>query len=1151
MRNPLLHRHVLKTLVAVVLLAAAGTLTAGNASWIWYPEKPQPNSVRAFRKTFEVNSPVKSAQLMVLADDGAEIQINGLPQKPFPGWLKFNRYDVSKLIRQGKNLITVRARNGRGEAGLLCRFEIFTDKGLITVNSGTDWKCSTELPENWADIAFDDSGWKNAKRLGGANLSPWNKLVDISPFLVTGAVKMQPIPPEKRGRLMLDDFSDYSSWMGWPRAGMRRGHNVLPYQLGFGAGPEPSRNDGGSGMIDYDFIHSGGSIFFEKNAVYKNPAAAEAIEFDANPQGYECEILFELMDRSDKARFKTLPVKLSGNTWKRYRLELNAKTVENFDALIFPVSIRGLWFHGGKPGKGRVLLDDLCFVIDQSGGNGAITIHPEYRKLAYDLNQPVRQEYRIRNNWNRPVENIVQIAVYDIMDRKLFAADKKLKIGAYGMERIAFDVGSFSRKGPYRTEVTVRNSLAKQHFTGWFGVFEPNGRRLNTKPMWFGVEDQGLRNFRYEEELHVGWMKLLGIDIIRGNAIGRQLEGVPFTDFGYEQYQKMYQPHFDAGIDLVFSYAGDVPGWTGNPFASNRENFSRHMTRLAKFMGRNPGIRYFEWFNEPNLGYFRERSTDDYLASQRIFYPIFKQYAPNVKVATGGVVINHARANKEFARRMFQENKDFYDVACYHGHEGYAAHLNSLKTLDGWLAEAGADKPYGNSEAGARSYYSHPDMFRLQAAELVKKITLTKSRKSEFYIWFMLHDYGDKYINADDSFGLVTVDNQPKPSFLAYNELIRQLANTAPAKTVMLEPRLQNYRFTRDGEDIFVCWTQGGAFSFALQCDAPVIQTDLFGNKNVIRPSGGIVYLNTGTLPFYLSAPTGKLSATASPLRVTGAVAFTPGEQGTTEVELFNPYKEACHFILSTPKKMHRGQLSPGNTAKIHIPVEIPANAPFGGRQLECSLKLTGRSGMTYFDGKIGLDCSVALPVTEKKEAKVILNRADQVKEMMFDPSSPRWNGPENLSAEIRLGKRGTNLVFDAVVTDDDHCTPDKDAYVWRNDCIQVGIANQDGKHYEFTVSGNGKTPPTIWCHISPGVANMIGSAWKFPASVVRKGNNTVYHFEIPAAAVGLTGKTGEAFRIAFLVNDNDKGRHLRFMEWNSGIQPSKNSSLFGWAKFK
>lgn len=1143
----------MKFLLSVFVLSAALLCGAQAPSWIWYPEKPQDNTARAFRKTFQVDGGVKSAQLLVLADDGAEIRINGAPEKPLPGWLKFSRHDVTERIRQGRNVISVRARNGRAEAGLLCRFEVFTDGGIVEVNTGADWKTSAEFPAGWEEPGFDDSGWKSAKRLGGANLSPWNRLADVTPFLVAGPAKRAQIPAEKRGRIMLDDFSDLSSWMGWPLRGMRPGHNVLPYQLGFGAGPDASRDDGGTGMIDYDFVKPGGLIVFEKNSVYKNPAVAEAIEFDANPQGYECEVYFELMDRSDKAKFRTLPVKLSGNAWKRYRLELNEKTVENFDSLVFPVAVRQLCFAGGGAGKGRVLLDDLCFIADLSDGNGAVTIHPEYDGLAHAPDRPVRQGYRIRNNWSRPVETVVSIDVFDIADRKLFSAKKTVKIGAYGVGRVSFDVGRFARKGSYRTEVKAENPSAKQSFTGWFGVFEPNNRRLNGKPMWFGVEDQGLRNFRYEEELHVGWMKMLGIDIIRGNAIGSQLEQVPFTDFGYEQYREMYRPHFDAGILLLFSYAGEVPGWTGRkPFASDKEAFAKHMTRVAEFMARHPGIRYFEWFNEPNLGFFREaHTTGEYLASQRAFYPIFKKLAPEVKVATGGVVINHARARKDFAKRMYQENSDFYDVACYHGHEGYAAHLKSLETLDGWLAEAKLSKPFGNSEAGARSYYTHPDMFRLQAAELVRKITLTKSRNSEFYIWFMLHDYGDKYINADDSFGLVTVDNQPKPSFLAYNELIRQLANTDPAEPVALDKRLQNYRFIRGDEEIFVCWPQGGAFSFALRSAKPFVRTDLFGNETEVRPSGGIAFVNCGELPFYLRAPKGALSAVELPLRVIGVPVFVPGEKGAMELELVNPYNGSFQYAVSAGNVERKGRLRSGGVFRFRLPVTVPEDAAFGITPLDCRLKLTGKEGGKLLDESISLDRVTALPVGENGFAAVWLDRADQVREMMFDPNTPRWSGPEDLSAEIRLSRRGSTLVFDAVVTDDDHSAPGKDAYVWQNDCIQVGIANAENAHYEFTVSGDGRGKAAVWSHIHPGESGgMIGSAWDVPATVKRNGNKTVYHFEIPAALAGLKGEPGEAFRIAFLVNDNDRGRHLRFMEWNGGIQPSKNINLFGWAKF-
>ena len=91
--------------------------------------------------------------------------------------------------------------------------------------------------------------------------------------------------------------------------------------------------------------------------------------------------------------------------------------------------------------------------------------------------------------------------------------------------------------------------------------------------------------------------------------------------------------------------------------------------------------------------------------------------------------------------------------------------------------------------------------------------------------------------------------------------------------------------------------------------------------------------------------------------------------------------------------------------------------------------------------------------------------------------------------------------------------------------------------------------PATVKAGRPSGTISGPGAAWQVPASVKRQGARTFYHFEIPAALVGLKGTAGEVFRIAYLVNDNDKGRHMRFMEWNSGIQPSKNSNLFGWAK--
>ncbi|MPN03607.1 hypothetical protein SDC9_150838 [bioreactor metagenome] len=55
----------------------------------------------------------------------------------------------------------------------------------------------------------------------------------------------------------------------------------------------------------------------------------------------------------------------------------------------------------------------------------------------------------------------------------------------------------------------------------------------------------------------------------------------------------------------------------------------------------------------------------------------------------------------------------------------------------------------------------------------------------------------------------------------------------------------------------------------------------------------------------------------------------------------------------------------------------------------------------------------------------------------------------------------------------------------------------------------------------------------------------TRYRVELPLEQL----KLGNPFRFALLVTDNDGGRMLRNLIWNDGIQPAKNTNLFGWGK--
>lgn len=272
---------------------------------------------------------------------------------------------------------------------------------------------------------------------------------------------------------------------------------------------------------------------------------------------------------------------------------------------------------------------------------------------------------------------------------------------------------------------------------------------------------------------------MAGFDIERLGVTGNRLDNGKTTNFeGYEKYLKMNR---DAGMIACASYTEGVPDytqekplWRGMP--TKLEVFRGHMDKVFRCLAKYPNVQYLEFWNEPDIG-FMVGTLDQYLDALKVVRASQQANAPKLKIATGGVTVIHPKEKKNFSRDMYWKGKGLYDVACFHAHGSLRDYSERQELLEKWLEEGGIDLPVCNTETGDRSGYT-VDTIKRHAVTLVKKIVYAKSRNTEFYTWFTLQDYWDMDFEADDSFGLVTSDNRPKPSFIAYNELIRQLGNT-------------------------------------------------------------------------------------------------------------------------------------------------------------------------------------------------------------------------------------------------------------------------------------------------------------------------------------------------------------------------------------
>ena len=160
--------------------------------WIWFPEgdprRDAPKGYRYFRIAFDVpaGKTVRRADLIALADNDYAASLNGKAVGTGGGWASLSPTDVTTHIVPGRNLLSIRAFNESGPAGLAARLKItYADGTVKRLTTGPDWKTAQEAAPGWQTAAFSDSDWKPAMALATLGEAPWG---------MPGAAEEEPAP---------------------------------------------------------------------------------------------------------------------------------------------------------------------------------------------------------------------------------------------------------------------------------------------------------------------------------------------------------------------------------------------------------------------------------------------------------------------------------------------------------------------------------------------------------------------------------------------------------------------------------------------------------------------------------------------------------------------------------------------------------------------------------------------------------------------------------------------------------------------------------------------------------------------------------------------------------------------------------------------
>ena len=148
--------------------------------WIWHPTQKGIDKLVYFRKIFNIpkEKQISKALLRATADNEFTAFLNGQEIGKGTAWNTVYEFDVTSPLKNGENILAIRAKNTRGDiCGLIVSLKItFADSSFLLVNSDGSWKTSQRARENWNRLSFNDRNWRKVKIIEPYGGNVWGKV---------------------------------------------------------------------------------------------------------------------------------------------------------------------------------------------------------------------------------------------------------------------------------------------------------------------------------------------------------------------------------------------------------------------------------------------------------------------------------------------------------------------------------------------------------------------------------------------------------------------------------------------------------------------------------------------------------------------------------------------------------------------------------------------------------------------------------------------------------------------------------------------------------------------------------------------------------------------------------------------------------------
>jgi hypothetical protein len=281
---------------------------------------------------------------------------------------------------------------------------------------------------------------------------------------------------------------------------------------------------------------------------------------------------------------------------------------------------------------------------------------------------------------------------------------------------------------------------------------------------------------------------------------------------------------------------------------------------LAHLKQFGPAIKTVEIWNEYNGSFCRGAADKDrpkfYTEMLKDAYTAIKKERPDVQVLGGalnGIPL-------PYAEKLFQHGALAYmDGIVIHNYSGSPPMIEAqVRQLVDLMKKynKGVAKPIWVTEFGD---WNDKTLARNEEAARLTKMYAMFLNQPEIAraYWYLARDYPDE---GFPTMGLVHTPDSPMGKYtptavyVAYATMANQLFSADPRGHVTTDPRTSVYHFERNGQGIWVCWSNADTTSLVYKTSSPMRQVNMMGVEQKLTPDNGEVTVKLDDQPVYLIA---------------------------------------------------------------------------------------------------------------------------------------------------------------------------------------------------------------------------------------------------------------------------------------------------------